>query len=240
MQLESRNIRVGDINTHYLVSGSGPPLILIHGGGSVGAEKEWQANFQSLARYHTVYAPDLVGYGKSDKPKLNYTLKLFNSFFEQFLDSLAFSEVSLLGHSLGGGIALDYTLKFPDRVKKLVLVDTIGLSDEIGAAGKLLFPLFITIARMRGDHTFVSLMTGGNGGEPVEVYMNRLHEISTPTLLLWGRWDGYVPVKLAYLANQKLPNSDIHIFKWCWHAPQKQKSNEFNRIVTEFLCQQAE
>ncbi len=56
---------------------------------------------------------------------------------------------------------MDYTLKYPDRVEKLVLVDTIGLGDEIGFAGKLLYPVFTALARIRHDHMFVSLMTGG-------------------------------------------------------------------------------
>ena len=232
---ESNWVKVGKINTHYLAGGDGPPLILIHGAGTTGPDNEWETNLEAIARHHRVYVPDLVGYGKSDKPRLNYTTRLFNTFFEDFMSTLGLERSSLIGHSLGGGIALDFTLKHPEKVDKLVLVDTAGLSKESALPGKLLFPLFIAIARIRRDHVFLSLMTEGNGGESVETYMDRLHEIKTQTLILWGGWDGYVPVSLARQAHEKMTNSRLHIFNRCWHAPQKQRPEEFNRVVLGFL-----
>ncbi len=237
MQFQSNWIRVGEINTHYLTVGEGPPLVLIHGAGALAADAEWKANLEPLARYHRVYVPDLVGYGKSDKPKINYSLRLFNTFFEDLLAALELKRASFIGHSLGGGIALDFVLKHPESVEKLVLVDAAGLSDELGLPGKLLFPIFTAIARLRRDHVFLSFMTGGNDGEPVEIYMDRLHEIKAPTLLLWGGWDGYVPVRLAHQAHERIESSQLHVFKRCWHAPQKQRPEEFNRVVTDFLQQ---
>ena len=79
--LESNWIKVDGISTRYLVSGEGPPLILIAGGGAVTAEKEWAPNLSALAEQQTVYAPDLAGYGKTDNPKVAYTHRFFNSFF---------------------------------------------------------------------------------------------------------------------------------------------------------------
>ena len=234
---ESNWIKVGEINTHYLAGGDGPPLVLIHGAGSTGSGNEWEANIEALACHHRVYVPDMVGYGKSDKPRLNYTPRLFNTFFEDFISILELDHTSIIGHSLGGEISLDFTLKHPKKVSKLALVDTAGLSEEFALPGRLLFPFFIAIARIRRDHVFVSLMTGGNDGEPVETYMDRLHEITHPTLILWGGWDGYVPVSLAYQAHEKIANSQLHVFKRCWHAPQKQRPVEFNRVVVDFLQQ---
>ncbi len=237
MLFESKWIKVGDINTHYLAGGDGPPLVLVHGAGAVAGDLEWKDNLEPLARNHRVYVPDLAGYGRSDKPRIDYTISFFNTFFEDLLAKLELEPASFIGHSLGGGIALDFTLKHPEKVTKLVLVDTAGLSAEFGFLGKLLFPVFTTIARIRRDHVFLSLMTGGNGGKSVENYMDRLHEIKAPTLILWGGWDGYIPASLARQAHAKMENSRLHIFSRCWHAPQKQRPEEFNRLVTDFLKQ---
>ncbi|MFO8102476.1 MAG: alpha/beta fold hydrolase [Dehalococcoidia bacterium] len=237
MRFESKWVTVSDINTHYLVGGEGPPLVLIHGLGAMAGDVEWKDNLEPLAQNHRVYVPDLAGYGKSDKPRINYSFKFLNTFFEDLLAKLNLEQVSFIGHSLGGGIALDFTLKHPEKVNKLVLVDTAGLSDKLGFPGRLLFPIFTLIARIKGNHVFHSLMTGGNEGEPMEIYMDRLHEIRVPTLILWGGWDGYIPASLAHQAHARMKNSRLHIFSRCWHAPQKQRAGEFNRLVTDFLTQ---
>lgn len=235
---ESKWVKVGDINTHCLTGGEGPPLVLIHGAGVASNNNEWNANIEALARHYRVYVPDLVGYGRSDKPRVSYHLSLLNDFFRDWSNTMGLEQASLIGHSLGGAIALDFTLKNPQRVKHLILVDSAGLSHELGTLGKILFSLFTNIARIRRDHVYLSLMTGGNNGKPVEIYMDRLGEIKSPALILWGGWDGYVPPKLAHEAHKRLQNSRLHIFPRCWHAPQRQRAREFNRIVLDFLRQE--
>ncbi|MFO8009571.1 MAG: alpha/beta fold hydrolase [Dehalococcoidia bacterium] len=235
---ENRWITAGGIKTHCLVGGEGPPLVLIHGIGASTAADEWRNNLQSLGLHHRVYAPDLAGHGKSAKPGIDYSIGFFTTFFDNLMNALELERASLIGHSLGGGIALDFAVNQPHRVEKLVLVDSAGLSEKLGLAGRVLFPLFTGIARLRRDHVYLSLMRGGNNGKPVQVYMDRLHEIRSPTLIAWGEWDGYLPVKLAYEAHERLQSSRLHIFKRCWHAPQKQRASEFNRIVSDFLLSQ--
>lgn len=240
MEFESRWIRVGDINTHYVVGGEGPPLVLVHGGGATGGWGEWGSLLERLAGHFRVYAPDLAGYGRSDKPRANYTTRFFTGFFDAYMEAMALGRASLIGHSLGGGVSLAYALNHPERVEKLVLVDSSGLSNELGLMGRLLIPLFTRIARIRRDHVYVSLMTGGTDREPGEVYMDRLHELRVPTLIMWGEWDGYLPVKWARLAHRRIPNSELCVFERCWHAPQKQRPEEFIRIVLDFLERQGE
>jgi len=237
MQFESKWIKVKDINTHYLVGGDGPPLVLVHGGGAAGAESDWEANLESLAQYYRIYAPDLVGYGKSDKPRLDYTTRFFNRFFDDYMSAVGLERASLLGHSLGGGVALAYALNHPDRVDKLIIVDSAGLSNELGFMGRVLVPLFARVSRMRGDYVHASLMTGGSQREPSELFTERLHEIRVPTLIVWGEWDGYLPVKWAYLAHERIKDSRLHIFEKCWHDPRRKNPDEFNRLVLDFLEQ---
>lgn len=237
MQFESKWIKVREINTHYLIGGEGPPLVLIHGGGAASAESDWESNLEFLAHHYRVYAPDLVGYGKSDKPRLDYTTRFFNKFFDDYMTAMGLERTNLLGHSLGGGVALAYALNHPDRVEKLVLVDSAGLTNELGLVGKLLHPIFTRVARLKGDHVYVSLMTGGSQREPSELFTERLHELKAPTLIVWGEWDGYIPVKLAYLAHERIKDSKLHVFENCWHDPQRRKPGEFNRLVLDFLKQ---
>ncbi|MDY6911501.1 MAG: alpha/beta hydrolase [Chloroflexota bacterium] len=235
--LESNWVKVDGISTHYLVSGEGPPLIMIAGGGAVTAEREWAPNLQVLAKQHTIYAPDLAGYGKSDKPIVDYTHRFFNEFFDDLIAELGIESTSLMGHSLGGGIALSYTLNHPEKVNKLILIDSAGFSNEIGLMGRLITPFFKIASHLKKNSTYLSLMSSGNDKGTYEIYMDRLHEIECPTLILWGEWDGYVPVKLAYQAQQRLKNSELHVFKRGWHAPHREKPERFNRLVLDFLAQ---
>lgn len=234
MQIQDKWVRVGEINTHYLEGGKGPRLVLIHGGASC-ADNEWVYNLEPLAQHHRIYVPDLVGFGKTDKPRVDYTFKLFSSFFEDFMNALDLRRASLAGHSLGGGIALGFTLTHPDRVEKLIIVDSNGLAEDIAFVGKLLIPFFTLKAKLKNDETYLSMLR--NKKENTVSLLDRLPETTTPTLIVWGEWDGYMPVKLAYKAHMLIKNSRLCVFKRCWHAPQRSNPGEFNRLVLDFLRQ---
>jgi len=234
VQIQDKWIKVGEINTHYLVGGEGSPLILIHGGASC-ADDEWAPNLEPLAEHHRIYAPNLVGFGKTDKPRVDYTFKLLSSFFEDFMNALGLRRASLVGHSFGGGIALGFTLTHPDRVEKLIVVDSYGLTGDITLVGKLLIPIFTLKAKLKNDETYLSMLR--NRKENRVSFLDRLPEITTPTLIVWGEWDIYLPVKLAYRAHMLMKNSRLYVFKRCWHAPQKRNPVEFNRLVLDFLRQ---
>jgi len=231
-KIKSRWIKVGEINCHYLVGGEGSPLVLIHGSGSC-AEDEWKLNLEPLTQHHRIYAPDLIGFGKTDKPRLDYGFQLFSSFFEEFISALNLKKISLLGYSLGGEIALGFTLKYPEQIEKLILVDSTGFTEDITLIGKLISPFFVLKAKLRNDET--SLSMARNRKKNIVSFLDKLPEITTPTLIVWGRWDGYLPVKLAYKAHRLIKNSQLYIFKRCWHAPQREKPTEFNRLILNFL-----
>ena len=203
-------------------------------GSSGDAASGWGSNFYPLANYHRIYAPDIVGHGQTDKPRVRYTLQFFTSFFEDFMRASGLERVNLMGHSLGGGIALGYTLKHADKVEKLILVDSAGLSNKMGLLGRLLLPFLTIGARLRHDEVYLSMVQHGSR-EPGAVFMDRLSEISAPTLILWGSRDGYLPVRLAYQAHRRLGNYQLYVFKRCWHAPQRERPEEFNQRVLQFL-----
>ncbi len=123
---EDNYIGIGSVNTRYWRRGDqGSPVILIHG---LGASADmWMHNVEALAQRHRVYVPDVIGFGKTDKPDIEYTAATFPTFLNGFMRALNIEKPTLIGNSLGGGIALQYTLLYPDNVDKLVLVDSAGL-----------------------------------------------------------------------------------------------------------------
>lgn len=127
---------IGSTNTRFWMAGDdGPPVLLIHGiGGSV---EEWRFNIGALAEHNRVYAFDMVGFGRSDKPAGKYSFGYLAQFVNDFMDAQAIERASLVGHSLGGGVVLQFALQFPDKVEKLVLVSSAGLGKEVHLAFRL-------------------------------------------------------------------------------------------------------
>lgn len=127
---EDKYIKVQGMNIRYWQEGhEGPFLVLIHG---IGACVEyWHANVESLSKHYRVIAVDLPGFGKSDKPDIDYSLEFYELFLAGFLDALQIQSCYLAAHSLGGAVALGFTLKHLDRVKKLILVDNVGFALDV-------------------------------------------------------------------------------------------------------------
>ncbi len=129
-QLQDRYVKVGSINTRYWQAGdSGNTVILLHGGG--GYIELWKHNIFELAKHHRIYAFDMVGAGRSDKPDADYTFDFMAQFTRDFMKALDISKASLIGTSAGGGVALTVALNFPKLVDRLVLVGSAGLGKEI-------------------------------------------------------------------------------------------------------------
>ena len=113
----------------YRQAGSGPVLLLIHG--ITSSSDTWQRVLPQLARRFTVIAPDLVGHGQSAKPKGDYSLGAHASTLRDLLVALGHERASIVGHSLGGGIAMQFSYQFPERCERLALVDSGGLGRDV-------------------------------------------------------------------------------------------------------------
>jgi 4,5:9,10-diseco-3-hydroxy-5,9,17-trioxoandrosta-1(10),2-diene-4-oate hydrolase len=127
---QDQYIKVGQINTRFWALGDrGTPLVLIHGIGA--SVEDWIFNIHALAEQHRVYALDLVGFGHSDKPAAQYTATYQAQFVKDFMEAQNIDHANLIGHSMGGGIALQFVIHFPHMVQKLVLLDSAGLGKEL-------------------------------------------------------------------------------------------------------------
>jgi pimeloyl-ACP methyl ester carboxylesterase len=133
----------------YRVAGDGPPVVLIHG--MVNASRHWAAVAERLAERHLVIAPDLIGHGDSATPRGDYSLGAHAAVIRDLLSALGIDRATMVGHSLGGGVAMVYFWQFPERVERLALVSAGGLGDEVS-------PL-LRSAALPGASALISLAT---------------------------------------------------------------------------------
>jgi pimeloyl-ACP methyl ester carboxylesterase len=127
--VELQHIDIHGSRMAYRIAGEGPAVLLIHG--MAGSSETWAPVVPLLARDHTVIAPDLLGHGDSAKPRGDYSLGALASGIRDLLVALGHDRVTVAGHSLGGGIAMQFIYQFPERCERLVLVSSGGLGREV-------------------------------------------------------------------------------------------------------------
>ena len=245
---------------HYVDVGTGPTVVLLHGlADDVGV---WGSVMPALAAKHRVIALDQVGFGRSDKPLLNYRVSTFVDFLDGFLNELKIKRASLVGNSLGGWVAADFALKHPDRIEWLVLSDAAGYAavaktmdpralnalhlasrEDIRYLGPLTFrdkcfyedvDLAFKQRVTAGDsYTVSQLLDSMIRGE--DVLDNRLAGIKQPTLILWGRDDKLIPVSFAARFNKEINASQLRIIDGCGHMPHVECAEKFNHALLQFL-----
>ena len=127
--MDVREISLHGHRISYRTAGDGPALLLLHGITSSAAT--WKDVIPSLAEHHTVIAPDLLGHGQSAKPLGDYSLGAYASGIRDLLALLDVESATVVGHSLGGGVAMQFAYLFPERANRLVLVSSGGLGREV-------------------------------------------------------------------------------------------------------------
>jgi pimeloyl-ACP methyl ester carboxylesterase len=223
-------ISVQGLDIHYKCSGKGPAVILLHG--AANDWHEWRMNFGFLAQNFRVYALDLPGFGLSTPPAAPISPALVSSFLNNFMKALNITDTHIIGHSLGGIIILTFALEFPEKIKKIVLVDSGGLG-QVSRKGQLLLHLTRGIKIIMGKEQSFDFKAGGSMEE--WLLINRLHELKSPVMIVWGERDPYYPPSQARLAQSLIPNCQLYIFPHCRHAPHRERPTEFNRLTHQFL-----
>ncbi len=137
----------------FLRAGSGPPILLVHGIGN--NAQTWASVVGPLAENHTVIAPDLLGHGDSDKPRGDYSIAGYANGMRDLLSVLDIEQVTVVGHSLGGGVALQFAYQFPERCQRLVLVGSGGLGSELSAT--------LRAATLPGAELVLTALAGASG-----------------------------------------------------------------------------
>ncbi len=257
--MHSEQIKVGKLDIRYFTGGDGEPLVVVHGGGA-GAEA-WLPSAAELCRHYRIYVPELPGFGRSQPLEGDFGIAEFVNFLEDFTRSLGLKRFHLVGHSIGGSIALHYALKFPHKIGKLVLVSSMFLGKEIALWVRVLSSCVFcrslgvaAVAVFKAVKWLVGLvyapfrlvnplsLTQVNLGkivatleEQVEEMLSQLSKLIVPTLLVWGAEDGIVPVSNSYAAAKLIPDCQLHVFEGGGHSVHKQKVKEFCCLLTKFL-----
>jgi 2-hydroxy-6-oxonona-2,4-dienedioate hydrolase len=247
---------------HYIEAGSGPVVILVHGLG--GDLSNWAPTIGPLSQKYRVIALDQIGFGKSDKPLINYRVGTLVDFLDGFYKQLGITRASLVGNSLGGWAVAAYTLAHPEKVDRLVLVDAAGFAlteqldprivnglnpstrDAIKQVMSLVFynsQMFATDAGI--DAFFTRRMSAGDGytiqrfidsiSRGEDALDNQLAAIKQPTLVVWGKEDGLTPLAMGERFKKEIPGSEIFVIQKCGHVPQLEKPAEFNSALLKFL-----
>lgn len=232
--VETLTLRVGDDSIFLRKAGEGPPVLLLHGGACDSAD--WVETMVPLSGSYTFYAPDLVGYGQSDRNRDGYYLSDFTDSTKGLIEALGLdSPLVIVGHSLGGRVALDIALNHPDKVRKLALIDTTGFS-RLARWGSFLGTMAYLIRRLLGRPQPYPRFMMENGAVPDWVCLDRLPELKMPILILWNRRDPYYTVKGALRAKELMPQAQLEIMPRYGHAPHRTERDSFNKLLAAFLA----
>ena len=261
----SKQVEVFGQKIHYLEAGSGPTVVLLHGLGGDGAN--WAFTLPALAKSFHVFVPDQIGFGQSDKPLIDYRVGTLVDFLEAFFQKTGITKAVLVGNSLGGWTALDFTLAHPDQVERLVLVDSAGYSlgrlgtpppsrevltalnpSTVAAARTLIATIFAnkSMATDANAERFLTDHLRKGDGYTIDRFIDsvmlgqdvvdgKLGGIHAPTLVIWGREDGLIPLANGTLMAKEIPGAESVILDHCGHVPQMECAAPFIAALTKFL-----
>jgi pimeloyl-ACP methyl ester carboxylesterase len=256
--------RVNNIRVRYLERNEGGiPLLLLHGlGGSI---ESWTNNVSFLSTKFRVIALDLPGFGLSDKPKLSYSINFYVSFIEALIKRIKISNLFLVGSSLGGHVAVEFTLRNRKIVDKLVLISPAGSLPKSFKGTKEL-KRYIRIVNAKSSRDVSRILTSIDnsmvnssyadaiykrlslpgakeafisalkGSANAPRYNNKLERIEADTLLIWGKEDRMIPLRFIRPFMEK-GKSRIIILEKCGHRPHVENPKLFNKVVKDFLLE---
>jgi len=231
-------VDVGGVKVHYTVEGSGSAVILLHGNGLSGGQ--WKYNMAPLAMYYKVYAPDLPGFGLSDKPDADYSIEYYVNFLGGFMDALGIPKAALVGSSMAGAVAATFASRYPDRVSGLVLSDPTGFAPEGISRNKELYNVFLSLMirsrqlycrPMLFDSSNMKLLEGTqlvtDSKESRDAfvkscksilkddssYAGTLMAITAPTLIIWGEDDLLLPAGNAEKYRGLIAGSKVKLIE---------------------------
>ena len=263
---------IDDLNIHYRDEGVGPTLVLLHGVGS--SLHTWDGWVEHLSSHYRILRIDLPGHGLTgvDAKVTHFDIEYMVDKLDKFLDKLNVDEMYLAGNSLGGYISWNYTLHSPDRVKKLILLDSAGFPQDlpfimgltalpiVGEMAGIMMPKFIVDMNVEaafGDPSKVTDelkqryfdMTTLEGNRVSLVTAFRLlkeqsenphlgdgvKSVTSPTLLMWGEKDEWVPLEILAKFEESLPNSQTIVYDGVGHMPMEEIPELTSRDAHKFF-----
>ena len=255
--------KVGSHKIHYIEAGSNSKktIVLVHGLGA--SAERWEYVIPKLSKKYQVIAPDLIGFGYSDKPLLDYTPQFFAKFLSDFLETIGINHCNMIGSSLGGQIVAEYAIKYHEKIEKVVLVSPAGVMkyltpalkayvaaalyphrDSVRNAFQMMshmdekIPLHIIddfIERMLLPNAKMSFMSTLLGLKDASMINQRLAGISVPTLVIWGKNDPVIPIKYANDFVMSIKDCKYIEMQNCGHTPYVEDPKRFADNMLDFL-----
>lgn len=251
--------------THYHDLGEGEPILFLHGSGTgVTAAANWWLNLPQISEVGRTIAIDSIGYGQSiAAPGTEYGIREWVRHAVRVLDALGIEKTWIVGNSLGGWLAFQFALDFPERLSGIVSMGTGGAKltkalkghsnptlTEEGIRDTL--ELFVVDKTLVSDELvklrYESALNDTASDRLKEVVaardrdrdalpldFDKLAELEIPVLLIHGMQDAVIPVSRTWELVQTIPNADAHLFSQTGHWSQVERSEEFNQVIVEWL-----
>ncbi len=257
-------IDVDGIRIAYTLSGDGKPLVFLHG--FTYSSYSFRHNIPILSKFSRMICPDLVGHGKSDKPGwFDYSLPNQALLLRRFCEELDLEKIDLGGCSMGGALAMQFALTYPDIVDRLILIDSAGIDDDVRSSARYLdipilgyvFTLIATVRFRRStryrmtldeEHdseyddylgelgSLSSLFAGMRNLRANRTFrIDGIERITQKTLIVWGENDELFSLDTARMMAKSIPNSRLILLPDAGHLPNEEKPADFNQVVVDFL-----
>ena len=260
--VEEKFIQIDGNKIRYLESGnSKKTLVLIHGLGA--SAERWSHVIPIFDKQFRVIAPDLIGFGYSDKPLVDYTPEFFLDFLEKFFVASNLDRLNIIGSSLGGQLSIEYASSHSQNIEKLVLVSPAGAMKQstpaldayimaalypndqsaknafeiMEASGEDIADSIVNgfVERMRLPNAKLAFMSTVLGLKNSELITSKLSSITVPTLIIWGSNDPVIPVTYADDFISSIQNCKFFRMDGCGHTPYVQDPIVFASKALDFL-----
>lgn len=235
-------------------------ILILHGWGS--CAKNWNQIKELLEKQgYKVFIPDLPGFGLAPEPPKPWSVDDYVEYVKNYSEKEGVSQFFLLGHSFGGRIAIKFAVKYPEKISKLVLIDTAGVAREknlnlrqkilikLGKFRyfikslpilKIFYPIFRKIAYILAGTKDYYLIKSQVMKETFKKIISEdltpyLSEITSQTLIVWGEKDKLVPLKNGYLIKEKITRSQLEIIPEVGHSPHLEATEKLVNIIVKFL-----
>jgi 2-hydroxy-6-oxonona-2,4-dienedioate hydrolase len=256
-------VKVGSHKIRYIEDGNNSKriLVLVHGLGA--SAERWEYVIPELSKKYRVIALDLLGFGYSDKPLLDYTPEFFAKFLFDFLETIGVNQCSIIGSSLGGQIVAEYAIRYPKKLEKVVLVSPAGVMKHTTPAleayvAAALYPnqdstsnafqmmsgvdnktpshmIDDFIERMTMPNAKMTFMSALLGLKNAGMINHRLGTISVPTLVIWGKNDPVIPIRYANDFVISIKGCQYIEMQNCGHTPFVEDPKRFADSIFRFL-----
>ncbi len=237
---------VRKFRVHSLHVGAGQPVVLLHG--LSGSFRWWRYVVPALAQRYTVHVPELLGFGRSRPALLSFTITELAAIMAEWLEARGLGRAHVIGHSMGGQVALHLAAEYSTHIDRLVLVSASGVPRALSPNEALRFLTEVIPPRAWGTPLFLPriALDALRAGPRTLLHATRalladdvttlLPRVSAPTLLIWGEHDPLTPVAQAQRMVSALPDARLVVLPRASHNPMVDQPDAFNREVLKFLA----